>query len=74
MDRAIDVLKQRIPRKLRGAHVVGRIEWILIKRVVPKHLEQIGKKGYVAQKIQSQVIADMLGLKISSHSLGERII
>ena len=74
MDQAIDVLEQRIPCKLRGAYVVRRIELILIKRVVPKHLKHIGKSCDIAHKIKSHVIADMLKLKVPPNSLGTRKI
>ena len=59
---------------MKDAHIVRRIEQILIKRVVPKHLEHIGKMCDIAQEITSHVIADMLELKVPPHWLGTRII
>ena len=59
--------------QVEGAHVVRRIELILIKRVVLKHLEHIGKKCDIAQEIKSHVIVDMLEFKVPPNSLGTRI-
>ena len=57
-DRLVNVFQKGIPRELRCAHEVSRVQLVLFERVVTEHLEHIGQQADVAQKVELHIILE----------------
>ena len=73
-DRWDDVFSESIPRELRLAHTVGRVQLVLVGRVITEHLEHIGQQADVGQKVELHIILEALTLKISVQLLGMGVL
>ena len=73
-DRLLDVFQESIPRKLRRAHKVGRIQLVLLQGVVSENLKRVGQQADVAQKVELHLIIKVLTLKVCQHVLGVGVV
>ena len=68
------MFRKGIPRELRSAHEVGKVELVLVQRVVSKHLEYIGQQVDVTEKLELHIVFQALTLKVSEYVLGVCVV
>ena len=73
-DQLVDVFQESIPRELRCAHEISRVQLVLVERVLTEHLEHISQQADVAQKVELHIILEVLTLTFRVHLLGVGVI
>ena len=68
------MFEKRIPRELRRAYEVGRVQLVLVEGVVSEHLEHVGQQTDIAQEVELHVILEALTLKVRKILLGVAVV
>ena len=76
-DRPVDVFEERVPRDMRRANRrahLGRVQLVLIKRLVSKRLEHVSQQANVAQNVELHVFFEIRAEKVVPHVLGMCVV
>ena len=68
------MFQEGIPRDLRCAHEVSRVQLVLFERVVTEHLKHIGQEADVAREVEVHMMFEVLTLKVRVHLLSVGVI